>query len=121
MFTLSSAFGTCPLSTVCGIAVGVYSSFCGVTSTVTGTSSVLLSGYVINTFPGLLPGVLVFGCSDHVYVVPSGKPFVLILFSGSGTSLWRTVWFGSFAVGLNVSFCSFTVTGTSTSSSVPSG
>ena len=38
------ASGTVPLSTSCAIAVGVYSSFCGVTSTVTVTSSVLLSG-----------------------------------------------------------------------------
>ena len=76
---------------------------------------------MINTFPVLLPGLLVSGCSDQLYFVPFGKSFVLILFSGSGTSLCLTFWFGSFAVGLNVSFCSFTLTGTSTSSSVPSG
>ena len=87
MFTLASGSGTCPLSTSFAIAVGVYSSFCGVTSTVTVTSSVLLSGYVINTFPVLLPGLLVSGCSDQLYFVPAGKSFVLILFSGSGTSL----------------------------------
>ena len=109
------------MSTVCAFGCGSYSSFCGVTFTVTVTSSVLLSGYVINTFPVLFPGLLVSGCSDQLYFVPSGKSFVLILFSGSGTSLCLTVWFGSFAVGVNVSLCFLTVTGTSTSSSVPSG
>ena len=86
------------------------------------TSSVLLSGYVINTFPGLLPGVvLVSGFSTHLYVVPLGNPSVLILPSALGSLPCLAVGAGSFAVGLNVSFCSLTEIGTVTSSTVPSG
>ena len=44
LFTLSFANGTWSCSTVCAFGCGLYSSFCGVTSTVTVTSSVLLSG-----------------------------------------------------------------------------
>ena len=56
-----------------------------------------------------------------MYVVPLGKPSVLILPSALGSLPCFAVWFGCFAVGLNVSFCSFTVIGTVTSSTVPSG
>ena len=81
-----------------------------------------MSGYVINTFPGLLPGVVfVSGFSTHLYVVPLGKPFVFILPSALGSLPCFAVCPGCFAVGVNVSLCFLTVIGTSTSSTVPSG
>ena len=77
---------------------------------------------MINTFPVLLPGVVfVSGFSTHVYVVPLGNPFVLILPCALGSLPCFAVCPGCLAVGLYVSFCSFTVIGTSTSSTVPSG
>ena len=77
---------------------------------------------MINTFPSLFPGVVfVSGFSTHVYVVPFGNPSVLILPSALGSLPCFAVGAGCFAIGLNVSFCSFTVIGTVTSSIVPSG
>ena len=77
---------------------------------------------MINTFPGLFPGVVfVSGFSTHLYVVPLGKPSVLILPSALGSLPCFAVCPGCFAVGVYVSFCSFTVIGTVTSSTVPSG
>ena len=84
---LSSAFGTTPLSTVCSLASGVYVSACLRTFTVTFTVSVEPSGYVTVTLPALSPGpAVVLGVVTHVYVVPAGNPFLLILVPASGVA-----------------------------------
>ena len=84
---LSSAFGTTPLSTVCSLASGVYVSACLRTFTVTFTVSFEPSGYVTVTLPALSPGpAVVLGVVAHVYVVPVGKSFLLILVSASGVA-----------------------------------
>ena len=56
-----------------------------------------------------------------MYVVPLGRLSVLILPSALGSLPCFAVCPGCFAVGVYVSFCSFTVIGTVTSSTVPSG
>ena len=85
--TLSSAFGTVPLSTVCGFGCGSNSPFSARTFTVTLTVSFEPSGYLTVTTPALPPGpVVVLGVVAHVYVVPAGNPFLFILVPASGTS-----------------------------------
>ena len=53
------------------------------------------------TVPCFSPGVFVsgFAPSFQRYVVPAGKPSVLILASALGSALWLTSWFGVFATG----------------------
>ena len=67
--------------------VGAYSSLNLRTATVTFTVSFELSGYVTVTTPALSPGpVIVLGVVAHVYVVPVGNPFLLMLVPASGVS-----------------------------------
>ena len=69
------------------IAVGSYSPFSARTFTVTFTVSVESSGYVTVTTPALSPGpVVVLGAVAHVYLVPAGNPFLLILVPASGVA-----------------------------------
>ena len=62
------------------------------------------------TVPGFSPGVLVSGFSPsfHLYVVPSGKPFVFTLASALGSPLWLTSC--AFACGSCSSLCFLTST-----------
>ena len=55
----SAAFGVSPCLAGTSLPTGVNSSDCGFTFTVTGTSSLVPSGYVTTTVPGLSPGVVV--------------------------------------------------------------
>ena len=72
-------------SLVIFIPVGAYSSANLRTFTVTFTVSFDPSGYVTVTTPGFSPGpVVVLGVVAHVYVVPVGNPFLLILVPASG-------------------------------------
>ena len=71
--------------------VGAYSSLSLRTATVTFTVSFEPSGYVTVTTPAFSPGpVVVLGVVAHVYVVPAGNPFLLILVPGSGVWAWLT-------------------------------
>ena len=67
------------------VAVGTYSPFSARTFTVTFTVSFDPSGYVTVTTLAFSPGpVVVLGVVAHVYVVPVGNPFLLILVPASG-------------------------------------
>ena len=72
-------------SLVIFVPVGAYSSANLRTFTVTFTVSFDPSGYVTVTTPAFSPGpVVVLGVVAHVYVVPVGNPFLLILVPASG-------------------------------------
>ena len=116
----SSAFGVSPCFAGTSLPTGVNSSDCGFTLTVTGTSSLVPSGYVTTTVPGLSPGVEVSTGVFQSYVVPAGRsPLLEIPSAAFGVSpcLAGT----SLPTGVNSSDCGFTFTVTGTSSLVPSG
>ena len=74
-------------SLVIFVPVGTYSSANLRTFTVTFTVSIESSGYVTVTTPALSPGpVVVLGVVAHVYLVPAGNPFLLILVPASGVT-----------------------------------
>ena len=114
------ASGVSPLFTVCSLAVGVFlsASVLGSTTlTVTGTSSLDLSGYVTTTVASLSPGVVVSTGVLYSNLVSSGRsPTLPIEFLASGVSPLFTVC--SLAVGVFLSASvlgstTLTVTGTS--------
>ena len=73
--------------TTISVASRLYSSLSARTFTVTFTVSFEPSGYVTVTTPAFSPGpVVVLGVVSHVYVVPAGNPFLLILVPASGVS-----------------------------------
>ena len=90
LFTFTAAFkslfvtGTFWFLTIL-VPVGSCSSLNFRTAIVTFTVSFEVSGYVTVTTPALSPGpVVVLGVVAHVYVVPAGNPFLLILVPASG-------------------------------------
>ena len=85
-FAFKSSFDTkASWLTTISVPVTLYSSLNLRTFTVTFTVSFDPSGYVTVTTPAFSPGpVVVLGVVAHVYVVPVGNPFLLILVPASG-------------------------------------